>query len=238
MKDHYYTIQPDVFLLYPGYIRGVVIARDIQNGSSPKELVDLLRREEESIRNRLRIDTLTNDPCIASWREAYRKFGAKPGEYRSSIEAMARRILRGDSLPSINQLVDIGNIVSLRYLIPVGGHAIDYLQEDLSLRVAAGKEEFLPPGLDKPENPEKGEIIFTDGNIVLTRRWTWRQGSHTLTQLNTGAIEYNLDGLPPITSIQIKKACFDLVGLLEKYCHGYIRVEILSETHPRISLSM
>jgi DNA/RNA-binding domain of Phe-tRNA-synthetase-like protein len=51
-------------------------------------------------------------PRIHAWREAYRAFGARPGEYRSSIEALARRVLRGDALPSINTLVDIGNVIT------------------------------------------------------------------------------------------------------------------------------
>jgi DNA/RNA-binding domain of Phe-tRNA-synthetase-like protein len=204
MREHFYTIHPEIFCLYPGYVRGVVMFHEVHNNASPSDLVNLLRQAEEFIRNRMNLESLSSEECIASWREAFRKFGTKPGEYRSSIEAMIRRVLRGDNLPSINALVDIGNIISLKYLVPVGGHAIDQLYEDLSLCVATGEEEFTPFGTDKPEHPEKGEVIFADGNIVVTRRWTWRQGNHTLTLPRTSAIEYNVDGLPPVGLQQVE----------------------------------
>ena len=112
---------------------------------------------------------------------------------------MARRALRGDELPAINALVDIGNIISLRHLIPAGGHAIDVLKGDIELRFATGDEEFVPFGTNDLEHPLPGEVIFVEGSIVLTRRWTWRQANHTLTLPETQAIEFNVDGLPPVT---------------------------------------
>ena len=146
-----------------------------------------------------------------AWREAYRKFGAKPSEFRSSIEAMARRALRNDPLPSINTLVDIGNALSLRHLIPTGGHAIDRLHGDIALRLASGTEEFVPFGGTELEHPLPGEVIFAEGNTVLTRRWTWRQANHTLTLPETSAIEFNIDGLPPTTPVDVEKTCAEVV---------------------------
>ena len=237
MPEHLYTIQQDIFALFPGYVRGIIIAMDVQNCDTPKELIDQLRMEELALRKQYKIDTLSGVKCIANWREAFRKFGAKPGEYRSSIESMARRVLRGDRLPSINALVDIGNIISLRYMMPVGGHAIDHIFGNLCLRIATGNEEFIPLGTNEIEYPQKGEVIFTDENIVLTRRWTWRQGNHTLTLPSTKSIEYNVDGLPPCELFQVEKACNELADLLGKYCGGKIKIEMLSESHPTITLA-
>ncbi len=72
--------------------------------------------------------------------------GIKPSEFRSSIEAMARRVLRGNELPAINALVDIGNLISLRYIIPAGGHALDHVTQDIPY---AGQMEMscLPPSV-------------------------------------------------------------------------------------------
>lgn len=237
MIEHNYSIHPDLFSLYPGYIRGVVIAHGVQNYSSPNGLIDKLRQAEESIRKSISLESLPEDEHILNWREAFRKFGAKPGEYRSSIESMTRRILRGDNLPSINALVDIGNIISLKYFLPVGGHAIDHIDGNLSLRIATGDEIFVPLGGEEKEHPQKGEVIFCDENIVLTRRWTWRQGNHTLTLPSTTSIEYNVDGLPPCESGKVREACDELADLISKYCHGKIIIEILSESHQMISLA-
>jgi DNA/RNA-binding domain of Phe-tRNA-synthetase-like protein len=237
MGELYYSIADEIFARFPGYVRGVVLAYDVTNGESPSEVVSLLRGAEASIHQQLKIDTIADHPRIKSWREAYRSFGARPGEFRSSIEAMARRALRNDPLPSINALVDIGNAVSLRYLIPTGGHSIDVLTQDISLRPAKGEETFVPFGSDEPESPLPGEIIFVEGNTVLTRRWTWRQSNHTLTLPTTKAIEYNIDGLPPIPLSEVDEVCRQVMDLVRRFCGGRTRYEILTRERPRIKLT-
>lgn len=233
----YYRIADEVFEQFPNYTRGVVLAYGVTNGKSPGELVSLLREAEASVRAGLDIETIAEHPQIASWRDAYRAFGAKPSEFRSSIEAMARRALRDQELPSINALVDIGNILSLRHLVPVGGHAIDEVTEDISLRQAMGIEEFIPFGSNQVEHPLPGEIIFVEGNTVLTRRWTWRQANHTLTLPETTAIEFNVDGLPPVSYTKVEEICRKVMQMVERFCGGRLRYEILTATNPNIRLS-
>jgi DNA/RNA-binding domain of Phe-tRNA-synthetase-like protein len=237
MKELHYSIADEIFARFPGYARGVVLAYDVANGESSSEVVSLLRDAEASVHNQLKIETIAEHPRIKSWREAYRSFGARPSEFRSSIEAMARRALRNDPLPSINALVDIGNAVSLRYLVPTGGHAIDVLTQDIVLRLAKGDETFTPFGSEQAESPLPGEIIFAEGSIVLTRRWTWRQANHTLTLPTTKAIEYNVDGLPPIPASEVDKICRQVMELVRRFCGGRTRYEILTRENPRIKLT-
>jgi DNA/RNA-binding domain of Phe-tRNA-synthetase-like protein len=232
-----YSIAPEIFERFPGYVRGVVIAYDVKNGPSPEELVAMLREAEASVRARVDLEKIAEEPRIKAWRDAYRAFGAKPAEFRSSVEAMARRALRGDELPAINALVDIGNVMSLRHLIPAGGHAIDLLNGDIELRFATGTEEFVPFGSDQMEHPLPGEVIFAEGDTVLTRRWTWRQGNHTLTLPDTTAIEFNVDGLPPVTRAEIEEACAEVAELIARFCGGRIRIDYLTAETPRISLA-
>ena len=233
-----HLISNQVFTRYPGYLRGVVVATGLANGPSPLALQQLLREAEASVRTRLSLETLIEDPHIRPWREAFRSFGAKPSEFRPSIEGLARRALRGDALPAINALVDIGNIISLRHLLPVGGHSIETLTGDMLLRLASGEETFIPFGSDQVEHPLPGEVIFAEGQTVLTRRWTWRQSNHTLTLPETRAVEINVDGLPPITPAEIEHACLDTLQLVSQFCGGQARFEILSQGHPQINLSL
>jgi DNA/RNA-binding domain of Phe-tRNA-synthetase-like protein len=237
MEYFSYSISPEIFTRFPGYMRGVVIAHQVSNGPSPAELVNMLRAAEESVRARVTLEKIAEEPRIKAWREAYRAFGAKPSEFRSSVEAMARRALRGDELPAISALVDIGNVISLRHLIPAGGHAIDLLGGDIELRFATGEEEFVPFGSEVTEHPLPGEVVFVEGDTVLTRRWTWRQGNHTLTLPETTAIEFNVDGLPPVNPAEIEEACAGVVELVERFCGGSIRIDYLTADHPRVSLA-
>ena len=238
MDESLYSIENDIFTMFPGYCRGVVLAFDIQNGDSPPELTAMLRDAEASLRDIINIDEIASHPKINAWREAYRAFGAKPAKFRSSIEAMVRRAVNGSELPSINTIVDIGNIISLKNIVTVGGHAIDVVSNNISLRKATGNEDFTAFGTDNIENPEPGEIIFTEGNKVLTRRWSWRQANHTSTQKSTTAVEMNVDGLPPVKMEEVDKICREAMGLIKKYCGGRLRYEILSESNPEMKLGL
>jgi DNA/RNA-binding domain of Phe-tRNA-synthetase-like protein len=231
-----YSISPDIFERYPGYCRGVVLAIDVHNKPSPEKLTKMLREAEESLRHQLTIENIAEHPRIKPWREAYKAFGAKPSEFRSSVEAMARRALRHDQLPSINSLVDIGNLVSLQHLVPEGGHSMDDLSQDIKLRFATGKEEFTPFGSAEIEHPLPGEVIFVEGNTVLTRRWTWRQANHTLTLPETRSIEFNLDRLPPVEIEEIHAIASQVISLIGEFCGGKMRYEILSNVNTSILL--
>jgi DNA/RNA-binding domain of Phe-tRNA-synthetase-like protein len=236
MTRRTYTVSDTVFARFPDYVRGVVIAYDLHNGDSSPELVDLLRAAEASVRERLNLETLTAHPRIASWREAFKAQRIKPNEFRCSVEAMVRRALRGQPLPAINALVDLGNALSLRHLVPVGSHAIDVVTGDLALRPATGEETFVAFGSEQLEHPTPGEIVFTEGNTVLTRRWSWRQSNHTLTLPGTTAIEFNVDGLAPVTKAEIETICLEVIALIQQHCGGVMRYEFLTKDHPTISI--
>lgn len=231
-----YSISDEIFERFPHFVRGVLAAQDVTNIPSPPDLVALLRREETRLRTVLQGQELTAHPNILNWREAFRSAGIKPSEFRSSIEAMARRALNGKELPAINALVDIGNIISLRYMLPAGGHALDHVKDEISLRLARGDETFIPFGLGEEalEHPEPGEIIFCEGSAILTRRWVWRQSSHTLTEIGTRSIGFNLDGLPPVDEEIIRASAHDLETLVCGYCGGQTRLFILSRQNPVI----
>jgi DNA/RNA-binding domain of Phe-tRNA-synthetase-like protein len=237
MAERFYTISADVFQRFPGYVRGVVVAHEVTNHGSSDDLIRMLRDAEGSIRGRLSIGQLAEHPRIKSWRDAYRAFGAKPSEFRASIEALVRRVLRNEPVPSISALVDIGNLVSLRHLVPAGGHAIDVLTGDIALRFATGREEFVPFGTDQTEHPLPGEVVFVEGDTVLTRRWTWRQANHTLTRLDTRAIVFNVDGLPPVSKADVEGVCREIVDLVGRFCGGRMRQGLLSAASPQIALS-
>jgi DNA/RNA-binding domain of Phe-tRNA-synthetase-like protein len=236
MRALHYTISAEVFQRFPGYVRGVVVAHEVVNGPSPDAVLEMLREAEASVRAGLSLERLAEEPRIKAWREAYRAFGAKPSEHRSSIEALARRALRSEPLPSISALVDIGNVVSLRHLLPAGGHAIDVLTGDIALRLATGREAFVPFGADRAEHPLPGEVVFAEGDTVLTRRWTWRQANHTLTLLTTRALVFNVDGLPPVSRGEVEQACQEIRELVGRFCGGRSRSEVLSQSNPQIGL--
>jgi DNA/RNA-binding domain of Phe-tRNA-synthetase-like protein len=230
-------ISAEVFSKFPLYRRGVIIAHGISNGISPNELIASLRDAESALCSQLTPENIATHPKIESWREAYRSLGVKPSEFRPSMEALVRRVLKKDPLPAISKIVDLGNLVSIQNLVPIGAHAIDLLTADMDLRLATGNEIFEPFGTDIVEHPNPSEIIFAEGNTVLTRRWTWRQSKHTLILPETTAVEFNVDALPPVSDQEVERICNEIAALVQKYCGGNVHHGILSKDNPVIPLS-
>lgn len=230
-------ISAEVFSKFPLYRRGVVIAHGISNGASPDELIASLRDAENMLCLQLTPENIITHPRIVSWREAYRSLGVKPSEFRPSMEALVRRVLKKDPLPAISRIVDLGNLVSIQNLVPIGAHAIDLLTADMDLRPATGDEIFEPFGTDIVEHPNPSEIIFAEGNTVLTRRWTWRQSKHTLILPETTAVEFNVDALPPVSDQEVERICNEVAALVQKYCGGNVSHGILSKDNPVIQLT-
>ncbi len=234
-----YSIDPTLFQKYPNYVRGVIIAKRLINIESPiDEVVRMLNGAQKAIRERADLEQVSAHPNIAAWREAYRSFGAKPSEYPSSIEAMVKRVRRGDDLPYINTLAALCNSTSLRYLVTIGGHALDDVPIDAELRLgfANGAESFTPFGTTSIERPNAGEVIYSIGQTVLCRRWTWRQAEFTKLENKTTFAAINVDGLPPISNDDVNAIMQDLGNLVSIYCGATIELKLLSEDNPNMEI--
>jgi DNA/RNA-binding domain of Phe-tRNA-synthetase-like protein len=231
-----YTVAGAVFETFPDYVRGVVVARGVTNGPSPPEVVKLLRQAEDAVRESVKADELTLDPRITGWREAFKALGMRPSDFRPSVDAMARRVLKNQQLPSISTLVDISNTLSLRRLVPIGGHAIDVLVDGIDLRPATGRERFVPFGSDEEETPPEGEFILADGDTVMARRWIWRQASHTILLPTTTALAVNVDCLPPFGEADALSMCEEAQAMIARFCGGTSTVALLSRHQRRMSL--
>jgi DNA/RNA-binding domain of Phe-tRNA-synthetase-like protein len=93
-------------------------------------------------------------------RTLYRRFGADPTRHRPSSEALLRRVRRGDPLPRVNSLVDVGNVVSLRLQVPVGLYDLARVEGELRVRLGRDGERY--PGIGKDEVHVDGRICVAD----------------------------------------------------------------------------
>ena len=218
--------------MFPGYCLGVAVFDNVDNSRPAPSLVEMLREAEMQVRRQVG-GNVAEHPKVASWRNAYRAFGAKPAEHRSSIEALVRRVLKPDSLPTISPLVDIGSILSLRQLIPVGVHPIRHADTQVALRRAAQGDTFLAAADAPAEDVSVGEVVLADQVETLTRRWTWRQSVSTRTLPESRRVFFNVDGLLPSTEQEVRAALSAVESLVREFCGGdLIHSGILSAASP------
>jgi lysyl-tRNA synthetase class 2 len=224
MKD---IVSKEVLAKFPTYIRGVVIAKGVNNSGENQQLVKLLRKVEQEATQDESLMDIKNHPRIASWRQAYADFGTNPNKFYCSIESLGRRARRGDQLPYINTLVALFNYFSLKHIVPSGGDDLDSADGDLRLTLAKGNEPFTPLGSEVIEYPPPGEVIYVDNSKVMCRRWNWRQGDQTKLTPATTNVAINVDCLPPVSKDKAKAITGELADLVKEFCGGEVKYFLL-----------
>lgn len=171
----FFSIQKELFDLLPDLTIGMVAVRNLDNTRPSAEIDQLLEQAIEALKKDFAGGKAQDHPRIKPWRNAFAKLGIPGSKFPSSVESMARRILRGDPFPRINPLVDLYNGLSLKYLVPMGGHDLDTVQGNIYLGFAEGWEPFTPMGGGESAAVQQGELVYRDDREVLTRHWVWRQ---------------------------------------------------------------
>ena len=210
------TVGDDVYALRPDYRALLLAVVGIEPGPSDATSEALLVGAEDSARDLLATQPVEEVPHVATWRDAYRGFGAKPQRTRHSLEALLRRA--PDGLPRVNRLTDVYNAVSVRHLVPVGGEDLDRYVGPPRLVRASGAERFdtVASGETVVEHPEAGEVVWCDDAGVTCRRWNWRQARRTaLTDATTSAL-FILDALDPMTDDELAAAGEELIAQLSR----------------------
>lgn len=221
-------IADTIFEQFPEVILGVVILHDIDNSQDRAEIAAMLRQAEAALPAKFAGIPVIEHPYVAVWREAYRKFGAKPKDYPSSIENLARRVLGGAVIGHINNLVSLYNTISLKYVLPVGGEDLEKIVGDVVL-TRAGTDEpavFLL-GEKEARSPRLGEIFYKDEVGAICRRWNWKEAERTKLTQETKNAFLVVESLPPIDRDTVAAAVYELADLAGQYCGGTISTAFL-----------
>ena len=223
-----FSIEKGLFDLLPDLTIGVVIASGVDNSGSSQEINRLLEQTIEELRKTFPFGKVQEHPRIKPWRLAFSTLGVSGSKFPSSIESMARRVLRGDPFPSINPLVDLYNSISLKYLVPMGGHDLDSLAGDIVLGFAEGWEPFIPMGGGEKIIVPRGELVYRDDQDVLTRNWVWRQCEKDKTTERTKNLFIPVDVLGEIGRECAKEIIEELSDLVPRYFGGSIFSGVLT----------
>jgi DNA/RNA-binding domain of Phe-tRNA-synthetase-like protein len=225
---HRLKVHPTIFERYAGFRALVLYASGLRNRPSSDESLAVQQRAVAETRRTFGEEKPASHPHISAWRQAYADFGTKPSRFLCSAEALLKRVLRGEDLPRINELVDLYNAVSIRYVLPLGGEDRDHLASDLVLSFAGGGEPFETRG-EGGDVVEPSEVVWMDAAGVTCRRWNWRQGLRTALTLETVNAYFLLESLEPYPQDRLVAAGDELEDHILRQSPGCeIEREILS----------
>jgi DNA/RNA-binding domain of Phe-tRNA-synthetase-like protein len=234
----FFSIQKEIFDILPDLTIGMVVAKGVDNTLPSKEIDDLLAKAVEEVKKNFVGDKAQEHPRIKPWRTTFSKLGISGSKFPSSIESMARRILKGDPFPKINPLVDLYNSVSLRFLVPMGGHDLDTLEGNIHLRFTEGWEPFTPMGGGETVTVPKGELVYRDDREVLTRNWVWRQCEKDKATEKTKNIFIPMDVLGEVGRGRADEIILELSQLIPRYLGGTLFPAILTSDKPAIEFQI
>lgn len=189
------SISAQVSEKYPTYVAHLLVVDGIRNEPTNEFSDNYLAKAEKFASDLLASVAIEELPEVKIWREAFRSFGVKPSDGRSSFEALLRRTSKG--LPRIDFLTDVYNALSVIHLLPIGGENFDNYQGAPRIEVATGDETFdtTENGEAVIVNPTPGEVIWRDDLGVTCRRWNWRQCVRTRLSPESKTALFIFDGL-------------------------------------------
>ena len=129
-----FSIDKKIFELFPNYVVAVVVGKNLNNDGTSEKISQLLNEATAKVKQQFQTqEDIANNPNIKIWRNSFTKLGLNPKNFSSSIDAMVTRIFKKGDFPSINKIVDLGNIVALNNLVPVGAHDIDRMSGEIKI---------------------------------------------------------------------------------------------------------
>lgn len=213
-----FAYSQDLLDRFPSTRGGIIHAAGLTNGRTPSELLTAYEDEQHRVRKAVGDTPLSEISSLAAWRKTFSGFGVKPTQYRSAAEALLRRLTKQGDIPSINLLVDLANLVSIRHRLPVAVFDQASIAGTTTVRFSTGEERFTDLGSGEVSNPVPGEVVFVDeAGVVSARRWCWRQSSQSAAGPSTTEALITVEGQHESAGDDVRQALDDLLELLSAH---------------------
>ncbi len=232
-----FIIEQSFWDIFPECEIGVLLINDIDNTEEGCEkfrpdIIEFLEQSNKEARKYLTEPVLSQNRVISVWRDAFSKFKTKKGA-RSSIEALLKRIEKGNEVGVINPLVDIYNGVSLRFALPCGMEDVDTFKGDLRLTVTNGGDPFLALGDEEIDYTLPGEICYLDDEGAVCRCWNWRDGQRTMLTEDTKNAIAVIESVDPLRRKDLEAALDTLSTWIEKARIGKVNANVIMDENNR-----
>lgn len=141
------SIDNDIRKLTPDF-NVAVMTCDVIVGKN-KELDMLIDDLESEINNTINIKDVVSLDVIIDGRNAYKKYGKDPSRYRLAVESLYRRLSKGNNLYRINNVVDLGNVLSIKTRKSIAVLDLHQIEGDVLIRLGLDTDDYYGIGRGK-----------------------------------------------------------------------------------------
>lgn len=231
-----FKVYDEVFDKIPDLLIGVVTGYDIDNSINSSDIYKLFEDEMNKFRKNTKGMNIKELEGIVPYREAFVDLGINANKYTSSIEAISKRVAKGNKIPSINPIVDLVNYVSIKYSLPMGAHDMDALKEEISIRFSVEGDTFVPLGTSETEVLPSDELVYADINQIRTRRWIWRQSNIGKIDEDSKNIFFPIDGFKSRNEVAVREAAILVEDLLKKHFDCRTSIDFIDNNKHEIEI--
>jgi DNA/RNA-binding domain of Phe-tRNA-synthetase-like protein len=207
-----------------GVIKNVHVEKE--NGKIKK----LKQAVYDEVRAKYKVEALKDNPTVRAYRDFYWKLNIDPTKTRPSGEALLRRVLHGNELPTISTVVDAYNLASMKTVIPTSGFDSQKLSPPLDVRFTRRREPFTGIGIGKPIALIGKILVLTDRNQILSI-YPYRDADQTKITEKTRNVLIIAYGAPGIADQQLEEAVETSLSYIEQVSGGEAEaVKVFSST--------
>lgn len=217
------TVETELERRFPSLMVVFSEIRDVNVTDSGEEFKTFSVNVLSNARKKYDKDTIANQDKIKIYRDFYWKNDIDPTKIRPASEALIRRILDGEDISGINNVVDAYNLASIDTLIPMCVYDSDKIKGDLVIRFAKPGEEFRM--LDRPTILKENQIIVSDEEKVICL-YPYRDADATKVDYDTKNVLFLADGVPGITPLELLSAMKVGLRYITRFAGGKVFVNL------------
>jgi DNA/RNA-binding domain of Phe-tRNA-synthetase-like protein len=114
--------------------------------NSTEDLWAEIDEYSHTLSERLQLEEVNKIETIASARNAYKKCGKDPNRYRPSADSLIRRIVKGNELYKVNNVVDILNFISIQSGFSIGGYDTSKIVGNIKMDIGTPEDMYAGIG--------------------------------------------------------------------------------------------
>lgn len=213
-----FDVAPEVLAL--GLRGSYLLIEDLKNRESDAQFESIKEKTIEELVAGLTIEAINDDQALLGFRRLHDRVGRSNTKNIASPEALLQFMVQRKTLPQINLLVDIYNLISVKTHLALGAHDMAQINGDVHLRITNGTERFIPLGYQNEKKVGAGEYGYTDDSNDIICRMETRQVEKTKVTLETKGCFYIVQGNMNTDHELISKAVDELIKMTSRFCGG------------------
>lgn len=217
MKNIKFIAEKDIYNLG---IKGIYLTIEGMTNTYLDGTLNILDEDLSILINSYSLENLKQDPILLGYRKLHEKVKVSNRKFISSPENLLLNLIKNKTLPSINAIVDIYNLISVKYKIALGAHDMKYISGNVTMRNTIGNELFIPLGQDSPKEVRENLYAYIDDSNEIICLLEVRQVEKTKVTIDTSDCFFIIQGNEETSLNYLKSATDELIFLIKKYCGG------------------